>query len=110
MVLVGLPPSREGIAQVLLLCQHRWINCKQSLDIPALAQLGYEIVIVFITVNKDSIDGQAMSRQEIGFCCYLSFGDPAVEMGTYILRFWHRSIIGVATDIEIVVVGCQFLV
>src|SRR5579884_153537 len=94
---------------MLLLGDHSRMSFNQRFDLVTFRQGRRKIVVVYVSFDENGIRKKAMCRQQSLFLGNFSFGNTSEKVGTNILRLRRWSIIGVAANIEIVIVRSQNL-
>src|ERR1035437_993171 len=71
---------------------------------------GGEVVVVSVSLDQHVRRVEPVRGEEVGLVGNLAPGDAANEMSPNVVRFRWRRVVGVTADVEIAVVGEQFIV
>ena len=106
--LAGFPPGGEGFAHLGLFLLHAGVLLDGNADLGAFGQAGREIVVVRVALDEDGGGIEAVGVEEVALVSNLGLWDTAEEVGADILGLRRRSVVGVAADVAVVVVLCEF--
>ena len=106
-VLLGGPPGIEGGGEGQLPVLEAGVGLDALLEVARSdrsVQLRAEVVVALVPLHQQVHGVEAVGGEQLGLGRHLRLGHPAQQVGPHVLGLGRRGVVGIAADVEVVVV------